>query len=117
MCLEGSRLRACLWGVGVGGGSAALDGGKEAQARCWRAGSRPQSGSVGRRGGSQPKRRVHRFLKRRQLLHACVVQHCRAEAAVRSQRAPRSLGPRECRQILIMPSGIIRYTFTFTYIN
>ena len=27
------------------------------------------------------------------------------------------LGPRECRQILIMPEGIICYSFTITYIN
>ena len=50
--------------VGVGGGSAALEDGKEAQARHWRAGSRPQSGSGGRRRGSQPKRCIYRFLKR-----------------------------------------------------
>ena len=47
-----------------------------------RAGSRPQRGSGGRRRGSQLKRRVRRFLKKR--VTVCVVQHCRAEAAVRS---------------------------------
>ena len=41
-----------------------------------RAGSRPQLGSRGQRGGSQPKRRVRRSLKRRETVRA--VQHCRA---------------------------------------
>ena len=46
---------------------------------------------------------------------ACVLQHCRA--LEQKQLSWAVLGPRECRQILIMPEGIIHYTFTFTYIN
>ena len=65
----------------MGGGSGGRRGGGGVR---WRAGSRPQSGSGVLRGGSQPKRRVPRFLKRRELLHACVVQLSRTEAAVRS---------------------------------
>ena len=44
---------------------------------------------------------------------ACVLQHCRA--LEQKQLSWVVLGPRECRQILIMPEGIIHYTFTFTY--
>ena len=81
-------------GRGVGGGSAALEGGEEAAVRLQRAGRRRQRGSGaragsrlqhcsgGRRGGSQMKRRVRHFFKRRETV--CVVQHYRVEAAVRS---------------------------------
>ena len=104
-----------------GGGSATLESGEEAAARLWRAGSwRRQRGYGGRgvgcsavlEGGEealvdhcQPKRRVRR-LKRRSCIY------------VRLYLARAAPGPREyeCRQILIMPEGIISYTFTFTYI-
>ena len=44
-------------------------------ARFWRAGSRPQRGSGGRRGGSQLKRRICNFEKTR-TVHESVMQHC-----------------------------------------
>ena len=92
---------------GGGGGSVTLNGGEEAGAAVraalegrelvaatWlrragrrqqcssgaRVGSSPQHGSGRRRGGSQPKRCVCRFLKR--LETVCVVQHCRAEVSL-----------------------------------
>ena len=46
------RQRGSGAGRGVGGSSVAPEGGEEAEAQRWRAGSRPQSGSGGRRGVS-----------------------------------------------------------------
>ena len=38
-------------------------------------------------------------------------------SVVSARRARIYIGTRECRQMLILPEGIICYTFTFTYIN
>ena len=125
---EAAKKAEGSWWRQRGCGSATLEGGEEAAARLWRArswrlqfdscrrggggsaaaegGSRRQRGNGGQRGGC-----------------SSVLKGGEKEVSRRDARSPLEktqlslVGPCKCRQILIMPEGIICFTFTLIIEN